>query len=151
MAFECPRVGKLGMIAEEVQTAGLVGSGQLLQKQSAEQAREHAHRQEEAWPAGDPLFAIGRDAATGHDTMQVRVMGHRRSPGMQHGAHTDAGADTLKYTAINELGDQIAAFSSSADSLEFSRAVFNGAGAAVAVAQITSGDAVVEADITFTA
>ena len=44
------------MIAEEVQAAGLVGRGEPLQEQPAEQAREHAHRQEEAGPARDPAL-----------------------------------------------------------------------------------------------
>ncbi len=47
------------MLAEEAQAAGLVGRNQPLQEEPAEQPREHAHRQEEARPAGDPFFAIG--------------------------------------------------------------------------------------------
>src|SRR5450759_1511130 len=40
-----------GVIAEKLQAACLMGRDQLLQEQSAEQPREHAHGQEEAWPA----------------------------------------------------------------------------------------------------
>src|SRR2546430_498979 len=51
------------MIAEELQVAGLVGRDQLLQEQPAEQAREHAHRQEEAGPARHPALVVERDTA----------------------------------------------------------------------------------------
>ena len=72
------------MIAEELQVAGLVGRDQLLQEQPAEQAREHAHRQEEAGPARDPALAVERDAAARHDHVDVRVMGQRRAPGVEN-------------------------------------------------------------------
>jgi len=38
---------KRGMIAEEAQAAGRVRGDELLQEQSPEQAREHAHGEEE--------------------------------------------------------------------------------------------------------
>ena len=41
-------VGQWSVIAEESETAGLVRCEELLQEQPAKQAREHAHRQEEA-------------------------------------------------------------------------------------------------------
>jgi hypothetical protein len=41
-------LGQLGVIAEELQAAGIVSGDQLLQKQSPEQPREHAHGEEEA-------------------------------------------------------------------------------------------------------
>jgi hypothetical protein len=40
-----------GVTAEKLQGACLMGRDQLLQEQSAEQPREHAHGQKEAWPA----------------------------------------------------------------------------------------------------
>src|SRR5262245_55420823 len=42
------RFGKVGEFAEELQRAGAEGILQFLHEQSAEQPREHAHRQEEA-------------------------------------------------------------------------------------------------------
>jgi len=83
------------MIGEECQEAGSVGRDQPLQEQPAEQAREHADRQEEAGPAGYPALAVGRDAAARHDHVDVRVMGHGRAPGMENRGDADAGAEVL--------------------------------------------------------
>jgi len=41
------------------------GRGEFFQEAAPEQAREHAHGQEEARPAGDPLLPVGRQAAAG--------------------------------------------------------------------------------------
>ena len=60
-------LGQSGVIAEELQAAGVVSGGELLQEQPAEQPREHAHGEEEAGPAGDPALAVGREAAARHD------------------------------------------------------------------------------------
>ncbi len=38
---------------------------------------------------------IVRDAAARHDDVDVRVMGHRRAPAVQHGGEADAGAEAL--------------------------------------------------------
>ena len=66
-----------------------------LQEQAAEQAREHAHRQEEARPAGDPARAVGREAAARHDAMDMRMMVQGLAPGVQHGDEADLGAEML--------------------------------------------------------
>ena len=50
------------------------GGAQLLEEQVPEAAGEHADRQEEAGWAGDPACLVGRDAAAGDDTVQVRVV-----------------------------------------------------------------------------
>ncbi len=68
------------MVAEELQAAGLVGREQPLQEQPSEQAREHAHRQEEAGSARYPALAVERDATARHDHVDVGVMGHAPSP-----------------------------------------------------------------------
>ena len=69
--------------------------GELRQEEPPEQLREHAHGQEEARPAGHPPLAVERDAAAGHDHVDVRMMGHRRAPGVEHGGDADAGAEVL--------------------------------------------------------
>ena len=89
------RIGESSKIAEELQVFGLVSGEKLLQEQSAEQAREHAHRQEEAGPGCHPALAVERDAAARHDHVDVRVMGHGRAPGMEHRGDADAGAEVL--------------------------------------------------------
>jgi hypothetical protein len=84
------------MVAEEVQEAGLVGCRELVQEQPAEQSREHAHGQEEARSARHPTLAVQRDAAARHDHVDVRMMGQRRAPGVQHGSQADPGAQMLR-------------------------------------------------------
>ena len=65
------------------------------EEQPAEQAREHAHRQEEAGAASDPARAVGRQAAAGNDDVDMRMMGQRRAPGVQDGGEADARAQML--------------------------------------------------------
>ena len=67
--------------------------GETFEEQPAEQAREHAHGQEEAWLAGDPARPVRRQAAAGNDDVDMGMMGQRRSPGVQHGGEADAGAE----------------------------------------------------------
>ena len=45
------------VVAEEAQAVGLVCGDELVQEQSAKQAREHAHGEEEAGPARYPALA----------------------------------------------------------------------------------------------
>jgi hypothetical protein len=53
------RIGEMDMVAEEAEAAGRVDCRERLEEQPPEQAREHAHRQEESRPAGYPALAIG--------------------------------------------------------------------------------------------
>ena len=55
---ECGGIGETGEIAKKAQLASREGSLQLLQKQTAEQPREDADRQEEPGPASDPACAV---------------------------------------------------------------------------------------------
>jgi len=43
------------LLTEELQFAGAMGVAELFEEQPSEQSREHAHGQEEARSAGDPL------------------------------------------------------------------------------------------------
>src|SRR5579864_8253846 len=52
-------VGEAGVLAEELQLATVVSCFKGLKEAAPEQAREYAHRQEEARPAGDPLLTVG--------------------------------------------------------------------------------------------
>ena len=81
-----------------------MGRRELVQEQASEQPRQHAHGQEEARPAGDPAASIGRKAATRHDAMQVRVMGQRRAPGVQHADKADPGAEVLGVPGDGDQG-----------------------------------------------
>ena len=66
------------------------------EEEPAEQARQHAHGQEEAGLAGDPARPVRRQAAAGNDDVDVRVVGQRRAPGVQHGGEADARAQMLR-------------------------------------------------------
>ena len=68
------------MLAEEVEPSGCVGRDELRQKEAAKEAREHADREEEAWPAWDPTPLIGRDATARHGHVDVGMVGERRAP-----------------------------------------------------------------------
>src|ERR1700719_3533632 len=68
---------------------------ELFQKQPAEQPREHAHRQEEARPAGYPPLAVQGNAPARNDHVDMRMVGERRSPGVQYGGHADPRAQVF--------------------------------------------------------
>ena len=69
---------------------------EAFEEEAAEQAREHAHGQEEAGLAGDPARAVRRQAAAGNDDVDMRMMGQRRAPGVQNGGEADARAEMLR-------------------------------------------------------
>ena len=77
---------------------------QSFHEQSPEQAREDPHGQEEARPARNPPPTIWSDPATRHDHVDVRMMGHGRPLGMQHGDDTDLGAEMLGIGGNGEHG-----------------------------------------------
>jgi hypothetical protein len=58
-------------------------------EEAAEQAREHAHGQKEAWLAGDPARPVRRQAAARDNDVDVRMMGQRRAPGVEDGGEAD--------------------------------------------------------------
>ena len=64
---------EVGEGAAEGQFASLEGLIESLKEQAAEQARQHADRQEEAGAAGHPALTVGGQAATGNDAVQVWV------------------------------------------------------------------------------
>src|SRR5271166_6358191 len=66
--------GQGGESAGEAELTIGKGGAQHLQEQVAEAAGEHADGQEEAGWTGDPARLIGRDAAAGDDTVQVRMV-----------------------------------------------------------------------------
>src|SRR6266849_4002325 len=58
-AAESGRFGEPSESAEEAQRAGLKRRPKRVEEESAEEAREDAHRQEEAGAAGDPAGPVG--------------------------------------------------------------------------------------------
>src|SRR3984957_14807418 len=83
------------MIAVELQTISRVRGEESFQEQPSEQAREHAYRQEEAWPARYPACAVERDAAARHDHVDMGMMRECRAPGVQDGSYPDASSQVL--------------------------------------------------------
>src|SRR6266446_5609844 len=82
---EGSRLGERGVVAEEGETSRLVGSEELAQQQSAEQARENPYRQKEPRAARHPARVIEGDAAARHDHVRMRMMRHRRAQAVEHG------------------------------------------------------------------
>ena len=93
MGREGGRVGERRQIAVKGEPPGAMRSGEPVQEQPAEQAGEDAHGQEEAWSARDPARAVRSEPAAGHHDVHMRVVGERRSPGVQHGGEADPGAE----------------------------------------------------------
>jgi len=85
------------------QLAGLERLVEAFQEQAAEQAGQHADRQEEAGPASHPALAIGRQPTAGDDAVQVRVVLQGLAPGVQHCDKADLGA---KVTGVRRDGAQ---------------------------------------------
>ena len=72
-ADEDSAVAKPFQASQKSQFAGIEGLLQGFQEQAPEQAGQNPDRQEEVRPTGDPSLTVGREAAAGHDTMQVRM------------------------------------------------------------------------------
>ena len=82
---EGSRLGERGAVAEEREASGLVGSAERVEEQSPEQARENPYRQKEPRAAQHSTRVIKGDAAARDDHVRMRMMGHRRAPGVEHG------------------------------------------------------------------
>jgi len=75
---------------EEAQLAGVEGLLEILQEQSAEQAGQDPHGQEEeAGAAGNPPGAIEGDSAARNDTVKVGMKKQVLSPTMEYGKEAD--------------------------------------------------------------
>src|SRR5271166_6549085 len=83
-------------VAEEDEAAGRVQSREPFEEEPAEETRQHPHGQEEAGLAGDPARTVRRQAAAGNDDVDVRMVGQRRAPGVEHGGEADARAQMLR-------------------------------------------------------
>ena len=89
-------VGERGKVAEEGEAAGRMQGREAVEEEAAEETRQHPHGQEEAGLAGDPARPVRRQAAAGRDDVDVRMVGQRRAPGVQHGGEADARAQMLR-------------------------------------------------------
>ena len=80
-------------LAEKRQPACRVGIGECGEEEPPEQPRQHPHRQEKAGLAAHPTGSVERYPAARHDHVNMRVVGHRRAPAVEHGGGADAGAE----------------------------------------------------------
>ena len=80
----------------EDQLAGPKGLVEGFEEQTAEQAGQHADRQEEARSAAHPALAVGRQPAAGHDAVQVGMVLQGLTPGVQHRDEADLGAEVSR-------------------------------------------------------
>jgi hypothetical protein len=92
------------MFAEEGELAGGMKLEQPRQEQAAEQFGKDADRQQEGRPRGHPALAVQRNAATWHDHVDVRMVRHRRAPGVEHGGDADARAEMTLVGGDGEHG-----------------------------------------------
>jgi hypothetical protein len=83
---------------EEAEIAILEGGALLVEEQPAEETPEHANRQEEAGPAGDPARALERRAATRHNAVDMRMVMQVLDPGTDHGDEADLGAEMFRFS-----------------------------------------------------
>ena len=83
----------VGVAGETGEPPGCVQVSESLEEEPAEQPREHAHGQEEAGPARDPAYAVRAEASAGRDDVGMGMVGHRRSPYVQHRGEADPGAE----------------------------------------------------------
>ncbi len=74
MVIEGIAPGEVLQIVEESQASGIVGISEPLQEPPTEPLRQHAHREEEVWPTGEPTLAVEGDATCGNDAVEVRVV-----------------------------------------------------------------------------
>ena len=90
-----PAIGETGLAAEEDELARAMQLDQSGQEQPAEELAQHPDRQEESRTRGNPARTIVRDAAAGYDHVNMGMMRHGRTPGVEHGGDADAGAEVL--------------------------------------------------------
>jgi hypothetical protein len=82
-------------LAKELQPARRVGVSQAAQKEPSEQAGQHPYRYEEAGSTSHPALSVKRYPAARHDHMDMRMVGHRGAPAVEHRGRADAGAEML--------------------------------------------------------
>ena len=93
-----------GVVTEEGERAGGMKFKQPRQEQAAEQFGQDTDRQQKGRPGRHPARAIQRNAATRHDHVDVRMVRHRRAPGMEHGGNADARAKMTRVGGDGEHG-----------------------------------------------
>jgi hypothetical protein len=97
-------VDQRGVMAAELQLPVPLALDESFDEAPPRRSRQHARRQEEAWPATHPALAIGREPAAGNDAIHVRMVRQRRAPGMRYQGRADACAQML---GVGGDGEQV--------------------------------------------
>jgi hypothetical protein len=92
------RLSEMSERAGKFQNSIFEGGLKMFQEEAAEKPGQHVNRQEKARAACDPA-PIRSEAATGHDTMDMRVVGEGLSPCMQNRDHARLGAQMFRISA----------------------------------------------------
>ena len=79
----------------ERKPSSVEGTAKQSQELAPKHAAEHAHRQEESWPAGDPTRAIRSQPTSRHDAMHMRMVLKVLAPGVEDGQEADLGPEVL--------------------------------------------------------
>src|SRR5271157_1379152 len=74
VAPECGGLLQMAVRGEELQLFSAEGLLQVVQELAPEHLRQHSDWQKETRPAGNPTFAVRRDAAPRDEKMNVRVV-----------------------------------------------------------------------------
>ena len=92
----CAGVRQHPELAVEGELSLIEGVTEQREELAPEHAAEHAHREEEAWLTFDPVRAIGRDSASRHHAVHMRVVFEVLAPGVQDGQEPDLGPEVLR-------------------------------------------------------
>jgi hypothetical protein len=79
---------------------------------ATEQLTQHAHREEEGRTRRYPSACVRRDAAARHDHGRVRMVGHRRTPGVEYGGDADVRTEMLPIRSVGRGERSPAAYGS---------------------------------------
>lgn len=89
-------VGEVREAAIEGEAPSFVQRHQPSQEQPAEQLAEDAHRQQERRPCRHPATTVGRKPAAWDNHVDVRMVSHCRTPGVEHRGNADARTQMLR-------------------------------------------------------
>src|SRR6266545_3531085 len=83
-------------VGEEAVVANAMETGrQHVEQEAPQQTREHANRQKEAGPAGNPSLAVWRYAAARNDTVHMRMVLEVLAPAVQDSSDANVGDEVL--------------------------------------------------------
>jgi len=68
----------------------------LFEEATAEQPRQHSHREEEPGRARYPAINVSSQTAAGNDAVDMRMVRQRRAPSVQHQGGSDPSTQVLR-------------------------------------------------------